>query len=497
MPKSPTKPSTQKLSDAARHVVAPKGIVSSGWPAVEAKSAEMGVTFRWWQKPIGRLILAKRADGKYASTVGGTGLSIPRQVGKTFLVGAIVFALCLLRPNLTVIWTAHRVRTAEETFKKMRAFAKRKRIAPHVLNVVLGSGEEAIEFRNGSRILFGARAREFGRGFDEVDVLIFDEAQILGDVSLDAMIPATNQSRQDTGALLLFMGTPPKPTDESEVFTRMRTDALSGEDDDTGWVEFGADEDFTPTLAPAPMTDADWEQVAKANPSFPADTPREAILRMRKQLGPESMLREGYGIWDPKGSQAEIDPLTWDAIKDPASMAIERLALGVSATLDRSTATIALAGQRADGLWHIEIDEQRGGLGWVVAHVAARCERNKIRAVVIDAMDPAASLVDDFKKAGISVTITSTRDAATAFALVYDGATDTLDVRHIDQPQLNVALSLARGRKLQLGRVWDPLNSLGDITPVTSATSALWGAKNSTVKKPTRKRTGERRAVVM
>jgi hypothetical protein len=62
------------------------------------------------------VILAKRADGKYAATIGGTGLSIPRQVGKTFLVGAIVFALCLLCPNLTVIWTAHRLRTAEETF---------------------------------------------------------------------------------------------------------------------------------------------------------------------------------------------------------------------------------------------------------------------------------------------------------------------------------------------------------------------------------------------
>lgn len=497
MPKSPTKPSTQKLSEAARYVVAPKGVVSSGWPAVEAKCAEMGVKFRWWQKPIGQLILAKRADGKYASTVGGTGLSIPRQVGKTFLVGAIVFALCLLRPNLTVIWTAHRVRTAEETFKKMRAFAKRKRIAPHVANVVLGSGEEAIEFRNGSRILFGARAREFGRGFDEVDVLIFDEAQILGEVSLDAMVPATNQSRQETGALLLFMGTPPKPTDEGDVFTRMRTEALSGEGDDTGWVEFGADEDFRPTQSPAPMLEEDWAQIAKANPSFPDDTPREAILRMRKQLGPDSMLREGYGVWDANASAAEIDPLTWDAIKDPASMAIDRLSLGISAAPDRSSASVSLAGQRADQKWHIEVDEQRGGLGWVVGHVVERCAKNKIRAVVIDAMDPAASLVDDFKQAGILVTVTSTRDAATAFALVYDGATDSRDFRHIDQPQLNVALSLARARKLQLGRVWDPVNSLGDITPLTSATSALWGAKNSTVKKPTRKRTSERRAVVI
>src|SRR5690606_2706146 len=115
------------------------------------------------------------------------------------LVAAIIFALCLLRPNLTVVWSAHRLRTAEETFKKLQAFARRKKIAPHVSKVILGSGEECIEFRNGSRILFGARAAGFGRGFDEVDVVVYDEAQILTDAALDDMIPATNQCRQETG----------------------------------------------------------------------------------------------------------------------------------------------------------------------------------------------------------------------------------------------------------------------------------------------------------
>jgi len=88
--KPPTKPTTPRLSDLARHVVAPKGMVSTGWPAVVKKCSEFGVSFRPWQPGVGKLILAKRADGKYAATIGGTGMSIPRQVGKTFLVGAIV-----------------------------------------------------------------------------------------------------------------------------------------------------------------------------------------------------------------------------------------------------------------------------------------------------------------------------------------------------------------------------------------------------------------------
>jgi hypothetical protein len=338
--KSPTKTSTRRLSDVAR-VAVPGDITSTGWPAVEAKCSEFGVSFRWWQKPIGQVILGKRANGKYATTIGGTGLSIPRQVGKTFLVGAIIFALCLLRPGLTVIWTAHRLRTAEETFGKMQV-RQAQAIAPFISKVVLGSGDEAIEFTNGSRILFGARERGFGRGFDEVDVVVYDEAQILTENALDDMIPATNQCRQPEGALLLFMGTPPKPTDPSEVWLRMRTEALSGEDDDTAWIEFGADEDYEPTPAPAPLTEKDWKQIAKANPSFPEDTPREAILRMRKKLGHESFRREGMGIYDDL-TKVKVDIFgagKWAAGRTNAQPEAPA-AIGVAVSVDRTWASIA------------------------------------------------------------------------------------------------------------------------------------------------------------
>src|SRR5690606_33244865 len=190
---APPRPTTNgKLSEVARHVVIPSGVTATGWPAVRDRCAEFGVRFDAWQDGAGRVILAKRDDGSYACSVGGAVMSIPRQVGKTFLVAAIVFALCLLNPGLTVLWTAHRLRTANETFAKLQAFARRKKIAPHVAKVVLGSGDEEIIFTNGSRILFGARERGFGRGFDDVDVEVFDEAQILTENAVDDMIPAMN-----------------------------------------------------------------------------------------------------------------------------------------------------------------------------------------------------------------------------------------------------------------------------------------------------------------
>lgn len=467
-----TKPSTPRLSEVAQHVVAPSGVVATGWPAVREKCGDLGLSFRPWQHGAGQLILAKRASGKYAATIGGTGLSIPRQVGKTFLVGAIIFALCLLQPKLTVIWTSHRLRTSEETFTKMQAFARRKRIAPFVEKVTLGSGEEEIRFRNGSRILFGARERGFGRGFDEVDVLIFDEAQILTDNALDDMIPATNQSRQPTGALLLFMGTPPKPTDPGEVFRRMRTEALSGEDVDTGWIEFGADAKFSPTPAPAPLASEDWRQVAKANPSFPADTPREAILRMRKKLGPESFLREGLGIWDDAG--LGVFPAgTWAACVDAESTIHAVPMYGIDTSNDRAFSTISACGAREDGALHLETVLNRPGTEWVVAEMG-RIAREHGGSAVVDPASPAGTLIDDLKNAGVRVWTVTARDYAQACGWLFD-AVKNCEVRRLGEHELTNAERNTKKRTLAGGFAWDRKNTDADITPLVAVTLACWG----------------------
>ena len=466
-----TKPSTPRLSEIARHVVVPKGSVSTGWPAVRDKCTELGIAFRPWQDGAGRLILAKRADGKYAATIGGTGMSIPRQVGKTYLVAAIVFALCLLQPGLTVIWTAHRMRMAEETFGKMQVFGKRRSIAPYIAKIILGSGEEEIRFKNGSRILFGARERGFGRGFDEVDVLIYDEAQILGESALDDMVPATNQSRQDAGALLLFLGTPPKPTDNGEVFKRMRTEALSGEDEDTGWVEFGADPDFDPTPPPAPLGKADWAQVAKANPSFPDDTPREAILRMRKKLGPDSFLREGLGIWDPEAHS--ILP-GWDSCAVPAETPPKAESIGIGVSLDERWGSIAACGFWPDGKPNIGAVDRREGTDWIPAEAKRIQDEHRV-AVVIDEKCPDKALITALTEAGVQVTAIKLEDVIEATSELRNRV-ETRQITHLNTPWLNDAVDNAAWRFVSDRRVIGRKQSTGDVEMLEAGVAALHGA---------------------
>lgn len=384
MASSTTKRGTKRLSEVARKVVAPEGIVSTGWPAVEATcSGRLGVTFDTWQAGIGRLVLGKRADGKLAVMIGGVGMSLPRQVGKTYLIGAMVFALCINKPGLLVIWSAHHARTHGETFLAMQAFADRSRVKPYVQQVFTGSGDEEIRFRNGSRILFGARERGFGRGIPGVDMIVSDEAQIMTDKALDAQLATMNTS---SFGLAIYVGTPPRPDDPSEAFTRMRTDAWEGRLKDAAWIEFGADPKGNLT---------DRSQWSVANPSYPHRTPAESILRLQRKLKPDSFLREGLGIWTTTRTGLFEN---WSSVRSKKTTPGKRVSFAAHIAPDRSRSSVAIASMRPDGVVHAELVESKAGVSWVVPYLTKNAKEHRPQHIVVAGAMAAGALAADLEK---------------------------------------------------------------------------------------------------
>jgi phage terminase large subunit-like protein len=449
-------------------VVVPEGIVATGYPAVEAKCRDMGIVHDDWQRGLGRLILGKRADGKYAATVGGVVLSIPRQVGKTFTIGSIVFALCVLFPRLTVLWTAHHTRTSDETFGAMLALSNRKKVAPHIAARRRANGQQEIRFRNGSRIMFGAREQGFGRGFAEVDIEVFDEAQILSERALEDMVPATNQARHPSGALLFYMGTPPRPVDPGEVFRAKRDRALSGAAKDTVYVEMAADPDAAPD---------DRRQWAKANASYPLRTPPEAMQRMRENVGSdESFLREGMGVW-PEVSTAErvVDPARWAGSGAGSGELVGVPAVALDVPLDRSRAWIGVGVARADDRVQVELLDSEPGVTWVVPRLAALCREHSTR-VTLDGSGPAAALVPDLEDAGVPVELLSRADVVNACGAFIDAVNEG-SLAHLHDPVLDAAVSAARLRPGE-SVIWTRKGGV-DISPLYAVTLARWAAANA------------------
>lgn len=198
----------RRLSEIAVHLVRPSGIVGSDFTVLNKVAVKAGISYDLWQQGLLYLMLAKREDGRYACGEGGTVVSSCRQIGKTFTIGTAMFLLAILRKGLKVIWTAHHTRTSDETFADLCDIARNRVLGGYVERIRRANGQQEIAFRNGSRIMFGARENGFGRGLHSVDVEVFDEAQILTVRALDNMIPIVNVS---PNPLVVFLGNPRAP----------------------------------------------------------------------------------------------------------------------------------------------------------------------------------------------------------------------------------------------------------------------------------------------
>ena len=493
-PRSKTAPSTPRLSEFARSFIFPETIHRTVWPRVEAKGLELGLGFDWWQSQLNSVALGYRADGIYAASVGGIGESVPRQVGKTYNKLALLTIMCILFPGYQVVWTAHHLRTSTKTFTTLRGICRRRRVAPHVRSIRAANGEQQVEFTNGSSIMFGARSMGFGRGFDEIDAEVFDEAQILDTKALEDMIAATNQARHEHGALLFFMGTPPRPTDPSEAFALRRSKALSGKAEHAIWLEIGADPDSDPD---------DRSQWPKMNPSFPTRTPLESILRLRENLGDDdSWNREGRGVWDPESKGGVIPTPSWESQTDPESIPVDRFSLGIEVGPDLAWASVALAGVRADGAGHIELDDDqhtRGrGVTWLSPHVEDLVAKNpQLRAVVADVGGPIKPLLTEYdgrwflKKSdgtrGVEITPLKVAELGAGCSSLLSGIV-TGALWHLGQPQLTAGALPAGKRPLgDTGMwVWSRKTAESDITPIQACTYALIGSQMERPAKPKR-----------
>jgi hypothetical protein len=463
--------STPRLSDVARHLVIPEGIETSVFPRVQRRLNDAGVFFDPWQQGLNMAALGCRANGKYAASIGGVVESIPRQVGKTYNLGNLVIGLCLEFPGLRAAWTSHHNRTTTNTFRKMQGMVKRKQIAPYLApnGIRTANGEQEIRFRNGSIIMFGAREQGFGRGLDEIDIEVFDEAQILTLKALEDMVPATNQARHPHGGLIFFLGTPPRPTDPGEAFTAKREQAITGKSTNMVYVEMSADPDADPD---------DRSQWPIMNPSYPLRTPLESMLRMRENIPDEdSWRREAMGIWPAVLRHISIvSPAVWKALESsgpPGDLVPTTLGVDMSHGMDISIA----------GCWvrdgfpaHIEEVWSGSDASAALQYLIANAEDDI--PIVMDDLSPAAQFYPTLKAREARVRRSTAGDMRKGCQM-FETKVKAGELSHAGQESVTKALMGARKREIgdAGGWGWDRRDSTVSIYPLVAATLALLEAE--------------------
>lgn len=151
-----------------------------------------------------------------------------------------------------------------------------------------------------------------------------------------------------------------------------------------------------------------------------------------------------------------------------------RRMLGIDVSGDRKMSYVAVAGQRPDERYHVEVIAQRPGMMWVVDHCEKVREATGINEVALQGRGcPAADLIDPLKRAGFTVhEITGTPLLNTAGR--FKDAVRDRRVRHRSQPVLDMAAENGTTKDLNGMPVWDRLKAPVDIAPIVATSVALY-----------------------
>ena len=354
----------------------------------------MGMTLYAWEDSVLWDWCARDAADRPAYVT--CGLSVPRQNGKNAILEAFeVYQLAVCGAH--ILHTAHRVKTAKKSFQRLVKYFKDRRhpeLTSLVENIRYTNGEEAIHLANGGSIEFSARSRAGARGFDDIQIVVFDEAQDLTDDQLSAVMYTLAAS--STGdRQMIFTGTPPDPSSPGTVFARNRDAALKRPAKRTCWHEWGVTE-----LPPRDASFADIvDLVYAANPSMGYTLDEEFTETEFANADIDGFARERLGWWSEQGAAAAIDKGTWDArgISKEDAPREGKKAFGVKFAPDGSLVALSACRLPEEGPAFVECvgtGSMADGTRWLSDFLATDEMEETTAAIAVDGRNGAGALID-------------------------------------------------------------------------------------------------------
>lgn len=459
-------------------------------PEFTELAASAGLILDDWQAWVLDVGLGEREDGKWASFQNT--VVVARQNGKDGIFEALGLGWLFLTGERLIGHSAHEYKTAMEAFRRLVGLIENTDdLRRKVKKIINTNGEEGIELLDGRRMRFLARSKGAGRGFS-FDKMIWNEAYALVAAQVDAVLP-TMSARPNPQ---LWLGSsPPLDAATGEALFRARRAAEDGAPGImmVDWGMAARLDKIGPCESEAcshRVTEVgcilDSEQMyAATNPAYPHRISHEAIRRERSTMDPIGFARERGGAWPPDLSEGftVITKEQWDGLEDSPDHDLTgkpAFAVAVSSrSLGPVRGSISVAQRRHDGKAHLELVLTGPGSAWIPEALLQLQKKRDPCAIVIDPGSPAGSIIADAEGLGVVVTPMAARDVAQAFGMIYDAATsenpEDRNVAHIGQAELALALRGAGTRSVGDGTAWDVKNAGTDITPIDSATKALWG----------------------
>lgn len=426
----------------------PESVVSLGGRAI-AFAAKCGLFLDPWQQLVLRDSLGVLAGGKWAAP--RVGLLVPRQNGKGAVLEALeLFHMFVLKTPL-IVHSAHKFDTSQEHFLRLRTLIEANEdLHRHVKSMPTSQGHEAIILRSGNRLKFKARTvGGAGRGFS-ADLLVLDEAMLLPEQALDAMLP-TLAARKNPQ--VWFTSSAGKP--DSDALWRIVKRGREGSPR-LAYFEWGCE---------SGVDVLDRRNWADANPGLGYRLSVDYLNDELSDLSADGFAREHLGIWDDVASSSAIDYGLWlsPSMVD-TNPTVTSPVFGVATAPDRSWSAICAAWRRPDGAVQLLLgDDYRPEATWVAERVAELTARWGGQVLVDKA---SRGLIPD----AVELSQGDQEKAHNAFSdAVLSGG-----IRHGNEPALNTAVRASRWRPTTDSRVLDRKGDL-DISPLVAAALAAWG----------------------
>lgn len=402
-----------------------------------------------------------------------------RQNLKTFLLQLIVLTHLFVWETPLVIWSAHEFATTLEAFRWFVSVIESKDwLLARVRSITRANGKELIELHNGCRLVFRARTKSGGRGLTG-NVVVLDEAFAL---TADIM-----------GSLLPTLSAVPNPQvlygssagrAESDVLRSVRDRGRSGVDESLAYIEWcctrRCDSERCDHRVGSPGCRLDDESAwADANPAIGRRISVDYIRKERRALPPSEFARERLGWWDEPGGALEGLPVeVWTGLRDSASHIVGAPVFAAVIAHDLTWACVAVAAHRSDKLPHLEVIDYRPATGWVADRCRGLLADFAGSTLVVESGGPRSSLLDDLDDLGVAYTQAAAKDLVEGCGQIEDRVRRG-SVRHIGQPELDIAVAVAKKRVVGDAWTWARRASNADVSPIVAVTLALWGLKNA------------------
>lgn len=451
-----------------------------------------------WQRWLLVHMLELREDGslRFRTVV----LLMARQNGKSTLSQIVALWFMYVYGTALVLGTAQDLDTAEENWQGavdlVEDIPELDALKRHVIRT---NGKKSLVLTTGERYKVKAANRRAGRGLTG-DLVMLDELR--EHQSWDAWGAITKTTMAREHGLVFALS---NAGDASSVVLRYlrklghaqvgdpdginKQDVVQAPAPEEVGIEYDEDDDtlgiFEYSAPPgADLRDRDgW---AQANPAL-GHTITERTIAASARTDPEWIFRtEVLCQWSEGTLEGPFPPGAWEASADAKSVRAPGapLALALDVAWDRGHSYIALASTREDGLAHVEVIARLNGTEGIVDWFTDPARSAELRgaSVAVQAKGaPAASLIPALKEAKINVKEWGGPALGAGTGELYDRVraaigegTGNTQLRHRDQPVLNLAAATASTRPVGDSWLWDRRRSPTDIAPLIAVTGALW-----------------------